>query len=157
MSTPVSAAAEAAARPALAESAEGAGAAEPAAGAVPPMPTGVQEALHALWDDARGALGERLRLLGLEARLATMTVIQVVVIAVIVAVLGVTSWLLLVGGIFAAFVAAGLHWGIAVALLIVVNLGVAFALVKTAVNLAGRVSLPRSLRQLANRSDSDQP
>jgi hypothetical protein len=109
----------------------------------------VHEALGALWEDARGALGERLRLLSLEARLATMTVIQVVVIAVVVAVLAVTSWLLLVGGVFAAFVTAGLHWGIAVALLVVVNLGVAYALVKMAIKLASRVSLPRSLRQLA--------
>jgi pilus assembly protein TadC len=117
------------------------------------MPSGVHEALGALWEDARGALTERLRLLSLEARLATMTVIQVIVIAVVVAVLAVTSWLLLVGAVFAAFVAAGLHWGIAVALLIAVNVGVAFALVKTAIKLASRVSLPRSLRQLASRSD----
>lgn len=151
-STPVSAAAEAAARPALAESAQGAGAAAPDAAAAP-MPSGVHEALGALWEDARGALTERLRLLSLEARLATMTVIQVIVIAVVVAVLAVTSWLLLVGAVFAGFVAAGLHWGIAVALLIAVNVGVAFALVKTAIKLASRVSLPRSLRQLSSRGD----
>jgi hypothetical protein len=155
VSTPVPEDAEAAARPALAEeAAQAAGAAAPDADAAAPLPSGVHEALGALWDDARGALTERLRLLSLEARLATMTVIQVLVIAVVVAVLAVTSWLLLVGAVFAAFVSAGLHWGLAVTLMIAVNLGVAFALVKTAINLASRVSLPRSLRQLAPRADN---
>ena len=144
MSSSASVAAEAAAQSAQPETAPG---------APPAMPSGVQEALHALWEDLRGAFSERLRLLGLEARLVTMTLLQVVVIAVVVAGLGVTSWLLLVGGIFAAFVAAGLHWGIAVALLIAINLGVAFMLVKTAIGLASRVSLPRSLRQIKPRSD----
>jgi hypothetical protein len=71
-------------------------------------------------------------------------------------VLAVTAWLALVGGLFAGLVTAGLHWAFAVALVIAVNLGVAFLLVKMMVRLVERVSLPQSLRRF-NHNDNRQP
>lgn len=148
METQASVTAEAVARPASA--AQGMGpdpAADAGSEAQLPPPSGVKEALSTLWEDARGALSERFKLVSLELRLATMTLMQVIVLSVVVAVLAVTCWLLLVAGIVAGFVSAGLHWAIALALLIAINVGVAYFLVKLMIRLIERVSLPKGLRR----------
>lgn len=156
MEAQASAAAEPAARPPLGGLPEGAAANDPVASAgdasLPP-PSGFREALNDLFEDARGAISERVKLVSLELRLATMTLMQVVVLAVIVAVLAVTAWLMIVGGVVAGFVSLGLHWGIALVLAIAINLGVAFALVKMMIKLVERVSLPKSLRRFNNRPE----
>jgi hypothetical protein len=108
---------------------------------------GVGDALRSLWDDARGALTERVQMLLLEVRLAGLTLLQVVIYAVVIAVLVVTSWLLLVGGVVYAFMSLGLHWAVALAIAIASNLVVAGALVWVTVRLVERVGLPASLRR----------
>jgi len=142
--TQASASAEGQARPAATDTSTPGAA--PGVGDLPQA--GFTETLHALWDDARGALTERVRLATLELRLATMTLLQVVVLAVVVAVLAVTAWLCLVGGVVAAFVGAGLHWGLALAIVVLINGVVAALLVRSMLRAVQRVGLPKSLRRI---------
>ncbi|MEW6706627.1 MAG: hypothetical protein AB1430_17400 [Pseudomonadota bacterium] len=109
--------------------------------------SGMGDALHALWEDARGAVTDRVRLLLLELRLAGVTLVQLVVYAVVVAVLVVTAWLALVGGLVAGFMSFGLHWAMAVAIVIVVNLAVAAWIVVAMLRMVERIGLPVSLRR----------
>ena len=106
------------------------------------------EAARAAWDDVRGAVSERAKLLTLELRLAGMTLVQLVIYAVIVAVLVISAWLGLMVGLVVTFVNVGLHWALALGLGIVVNLGVAAWLLSVMNRLVERVGLPASLRQL---------
>ncbi len=106
------------------------------------------EAARAAWDDMRGAVSERAKLLTLELRLAGMTLVQLVIYAVIVAVLVISAWLGLMGALVVTFVNVGLHWALALGIGIVVNLGVAAWLLKLMNGLVERVGLPASLRQL---------
>ena len=147
METQASASAEAGARPPLTAQPGGAQPPQdaPSAGSDLPPPSGVKEAFGTLWEDLRGALAERAKLLSLELRLATMTLVQVLVMAVIVAVLAVTCWVLLVAGIVAGLAAAGLHWALALVLLIAILAGTAYFLVRTMLRSLERLSLPHSL------------
>jgi hypothetical protein len=126
-----------------------------ASAAGPDMPAaeagGFMELLRALWGDVHGAITERFKLIGLELRLAGLTLVQVVVQAVVVAVLVVTAWLGLVAGVVAGFVSAGLHWGFALALGIVINLAVAAWLVRSMLKLIERIGMPASLRGFNKR------
>jgi hypothetical protein len=115
------------------------------------LPTGFVEAVGSLWVDLRGAVTERARLLALELRLAGMTLLRLVVYAVIVAVLVVTAWLGLVGGIVAGLTSLGLHWAVALAIGIVINLAAAAFLVRSMVQMFERVGLPASLRSVERK------
>ncbi|MED5619003.1 hypothetical protein [Ideonella sp. BN130291] len=128
-------------------------AASPAAGTDMPAAdaAGFMALARALWGDLHGAITERFKLVGLELRLAGLTLVQVVVQAVIVAVLVVTAWLGLVAGVVAGFVSAGLHWGFALALGIVINLGVAAWLVRSMLKMIERIGMPASLRGFNKR------
>ncbi len=145
------AAADAAALPPLGE-----GAATSAPDA-PPLDAsaGFRNLAHALWDDLRGALTERVELLTLEVRLAGLTLIQLVIYAVIVAVLVVTAWLGLMSGAVVAFMSWGLHWSMALGLGIAINLVVAAWLVRTMMRMIERVGLPASLRRVNQRPQAD--
>lgn len=115
---------------------------------------GFSDAVRALWDDARGAVVDRVRLLLLELRLSGVTLVQLVIYAVIVAVLVVTAWLALVGGLVAGFVSAGVHWAFAVGIVIAVNLGVAAWLMRSMIRMVERIGLPVSLRRFGHPADS---
>jgi len=111
-------------------------------------PEGLAPLAKAVWEDLRGALGERARLLALEARLAGLTFVQLVIYAVVVAVLVVTSWIGLMGGVVYGLTHGGLHWALALAIGVAINLAVAGLLVRAMLNLVERVGLPNSLRRL---------
>jgi hypothetical protein len=131
-------------------------AADPAdpAQALPPEAAqpGLGDALRMLWDDARGALTDRVRLALLELRLAGVTLVQLVIYAVVVAVLVVTAWLALVGGLVVGFMSAGVHWAVALAGAVVVNLAVAAALVLSMLRMVERIGLPASLRRFGKQA-----
>jgi hypothetical protein len=80
-----------------------------------------------------------------------MTLLRLVVYAVIVAVLVVTAWLGLVGGIVAGLTSLGLHWAVALAIGIVINLAAAAFLVRSMVQMFERVGLPASLRSVERK------
>ena len=117
---------------------------------LPEGAAGVADAARALWEDARGAVVDRVRLVLLELRLAGLTLVQLVIYAVIVAVLVVTAWLALVGGVVAAFMSAGVHWAFALGIAICVNLVVAALLVRSMIRKVDRIGLPVSLRRFGH-------
>lgn len=112
------------------------------------QPMGFLEALGSLWGDLRGALTERAKLVALELRLAGMNLLRLVIYAVIVAILVVTAWLGLMGGVVVGFMSVGLHWALALGLGIAINLAVAAWLVRSMVKMIERVGLPASLRSI---------
>lgn len=136
--------------------ASAADAAEPAQALPPEAALGFGDAVRMLWDDARGALADRVRLVLLELRLAGVTLVQLVIYAVIVAVLVVTAWLALVGGLVAGFMSAGVHWAVALGVAIAVNLGVAAWLVFSMLRMVERIGLPASLRRFGKPAEPAQ-
>jgi len=105
-------------------------------------------AAFAVWNDLRCALHERARLLTMEVRLAGLTLVQLVFYAVVVAVLVVSAWIGLMGALVVGLVNLGLHWGVGLAVGIVLNLACAAWLVRSMVALIDRMDLQASLRRL---------
>jgi hypothetical protein len=130
----------------------------PAAGldALPPpveeRPPGLAAAFGALWNDLRETLHERVHLATLEIRLAGLTFVQLVFYAVLAAVLVVTAWLGLVVALVTGFVHWwSLHWGVGVAVGVVLNLALAGLLTMAMLKLLHRLDLHSSLRRLQGR------
>src|SRR5262245_27909769 len=90
---------------------------------------GIGASAHAAWRDLRVALHERARLLTLELRLAGLTFVQLVLYAVIVAVLVISAWIGLVGALVVGLISYGVHWGVGLAAGIILNLAIAAWLV----------------------------
>jgi hypothetical protein len=109
---------------------------------------GVADSAGATWQALRGALFERVHLLTLEARLAGLTLVQLLMYAVLVALLAVTAWLALVACIVVALASAGLHWAVALFLGVIVNLAAAAWFMRSMVVLFGRLDLKATLRRL---------
>jgi hypothetical protein len=82
--------------------------------------------------------------------------VQLVIYAVIVAVLVVTAWLALVGGLVVGFMSAGVHWAVALGVAIVVNLGVAAWLMYSMLRMVERIGLPSSLRRFGKPAEPAQ-
>jgi uncharacterized membrane protein YqjE len=90
------------AEPAMAASAA---AAAPESAAVPPP--SLLSTLRGLWQELPGLLNDRVELLSLELQRAGSALVRIVMLVVVAAILGVTAWLVLWGGIVMALVAAG--------------------------------------------------
>jgi len=114
----------------------------------------LSDAARAVWDDLRTALYERGRLLTLEARLAGLTFVQLVMYSVLVAVLVVTAWLGLVACVVIGLITVGLHWALGLVLGVIANLAIAALLVRSMVSLIDRMDLQATLRRLKGRAGS---
>lgn len=127
---------------------ETAAAAAAAASAGTP-PESLSEAAGSAWNEFRASLQDRAQLFSLETQRTGLTLVQLVLYAVMAAVLVVTAWLALVGGIGAWLVLqGGMHWAVAVAVLIVLNLVAAAALAWSMRGLVPRLGFPATVRQL---------
>jgi hypothetical protein len=107
--------------------------------------------LHALRDLARelpGLVSDRVQLLALELRRAGQAVAQMVVLTVAAAVLLVTAWLALWAGLAVGAVQAGIPWGWALVVVVLVNAVAALLAFRRALRLADRVALPATVRRL---------
>ena len=85
-------------------------------------PESLLQTLQALWKDLPGLVSDRVEILSLELRRATLALVQVVMLIVAVAILGVTAWLVLWAGVVALMLAAGLHLAWALLIVLAVNL-----------------------------------
>lgn len=94
--------------------------------------------LQSLWRDLPGLVSDRVELLSLELRRAGLALVQMVMLVVAVAILGVTAWLVLWAGVVALLMALGLHVGWALLIVLAINLG---AIVLAALRV--RALLPR--------------
>jgi len=112
------------------------------------------DAARSTWDELRAALYERGRLLSLEARLAGLTFVQLVMYAVVVAVLVVTAWLGLVACAVIGLISVGLHWALGLILGVVFNLAIAALLVRSMLGMVDRLDLQATLRRLKGEAGS---
>jgi hypothetical protein len=109
---------------------------------------GLFASLQALLQELPGLVSDRVTLASLELRRAGQALMQMLVLAVAAAILGVTAWLALWVGIGAALIDAGLAWGWALLLIVALNVGAAFIAVKRALALVTLLGLPATVRRL---------
>ena len=102
----------------------------------------------ALLDELRVALQDRALLLSLELRQAGLAVTQMVMLAVVVALLLASAWFALMVGVFMAGAGFGLHWSLALSLVFGVNAVAAAALWWKVRALTETLMLPATLRTI---------
>jgi uncharacterized membrane protein YqjE len=114
----------------------------------PPQPAPLLKTLQELWRDLPGLVSDRVELLALELQQAGLALAQIVMLIVVVAIFGVTAWLVLWMAIVAALVAAGLHLAVALGIALLLNalgLGLAAARIQRLTKL---LRLPATRRHL---------
>jgi uncharacterized membrane protein YqjE len=104
--------------------------------------------LQQLLRELPGLVSDRLELASLELQLAGRVLAQIVMLVVAAAILGVTAWLALWGGLLFALIDSGLHWALASLMVLVLNLLACAAAVARARALAPRLRLPATWRHL---------
>jgi hypothetical protein len=125
----------------------------------PPQPTGsrprppgvlaqLQDQWRALWRDLPGLLSDRVELLTLELQRAGRALAQIVALLVAAAILGVTAWLALWAGIAVGLVELGLHWALALGLVLLLNGAVAALALARLRLLLPLLRLPATRRHL---------
>lgn len=132
------------------------GAADPhpaaAAPAAPPEAAGAPQpllqSLASLWRELPGLVSDRVELFSLELQRAGIALVQIVVLIVATAILGVTAWLVLWAGIVAALLAAGLHLAWALLAMLLINLVAIWLAVRRARTLLPRLKLAATRRHL---------
>lgn len=108
----------------------------------------VLQLLQSLWADLPGLVSDRVHLLALELERAGLALAVMVALVIGAAVLVATAWLALWAGIAAALVEAGLAWGWAFLIVLVLNLGGAALALWRAKSLAHLLTLPATMRRL---------
>lgn len=126
-----------------------AGEAAPPGAGTAPAATSFTQALGLTWEEVRGVLQERMRLFSLEAQRSGLALVQIVLYGVMAAVLVVTAWLALMGGIAVWLVLnAGFHWAVAVVVIAASNVVVAAVLGAAMRKLVPQLGFPATVRQL---------
>jgi uncharacterized membrane protein YqjE len=127
----------------------------------PGAPEPLLKSLQALLHDVPGLFTDRVELLTLELQRAGQALAQIVVLLIVAAVLGVTTWLVLWATLVIALLAAGLGWVGACLLVVVVNLAATALAVARVRRLLPRLRLSATRRHLLPRpapgADSNEP
>lgn len=113
--------------------------------------------LQGLLRELPGLVSDRVELLSLELQRAGGVLAQIVALIVAAAILGVTAWLALWGGVVAALIAFGLHWSAASLIVLLINLGACWAAVARMRSLAPLLRLPATRRHLMLASTPPPP
>ena len=103
-----------------------------------------------------GLISDRVDLLALEMRRAGSALMQIAALVVMASLLAVTAWLALWGALVGLLVSLGLHWALALLLVLLVNLGAAWWAISRVRSLAPSLRLPATRRHLT-LSPSPQP
>jgi hypothetical protein len=106
------------------------------------------ESLLGLWNDARGALSDRVELLSLELGSALRAGAQILMLVVAAAVVGVTAWLAAWGVIVGLLIALGVPWAVSLLIVLVVNVAAALWALARARSMMPKLSLPATRRHL---------
>jgi uncharacterized membrane protein YqjE len=117
----------------------------------------VIELVRGVLQDLPGLIGDRVELASLELRRAGEALVRITVLVVAAAILGVTAWLAVWFLLGSLLVQAGAHPLVALALAIVLNLGVAAWALRRARVLLGRLGLPATRRHLTFAAPSPPP
>lgn len=89
---------------------------------------GLVDEIKALWHELRGLTHDHLKLALLETKLAAETLVSMIATSVMIAILLVSAWLGLLGAIAMAFIDNGMHPSVALLLITVINMAIAFLL-----------------------------
>ena len=114
-----------------------------------PAPPGLGDELHRLVADLRGAIGDRVELLSLELSAASRAAAQLAVLVATAAIVAVTAWMGLWAVVAGLLIRAGMHWALALLVVIGLNLLVAVIALLRARALLPRLSLPATRRHLS--------
>jgi hypothetical protein len=109
-------------------------------------PTGMLKTLQLLLRDLPGLLGGRVEILALELHRAGLALVQMAMLVVVVAILGVTAWVVLWVGIVAALMAMGLHLALALGVALLLNLLAAWLALRRVVALLAVLKMPTTRR-----------
>lgn len=96
-----------------------------------------------------GLVTDRLELLALELDRAGRSITQIMLLALLATILGVTAWVALCGAVALALVALGMSWPLATLAISVVNLLLAGTVLVRIGRLTAMVGLPATRRHLA--------
>lgn len=116
----------------------------PAGGRTPPP----WQLLTALLQELPGLVSDRVHLLALELKRAGQTLTRLIALVLGAAILLATAWIALWGAVAATLVEAGLGWGWACVVVLLLNLGAACAALLKAKRIAPLLGLPATLRHL---------
>jgi uncharacterized membrane protein YqjE len=121
--------------------------ADPAATAARSPPS-LMAVLRDLWKELPELLNDRVELLSLELQRAGAALVEVVVLIVAAAILGVTAWLVLWAAIVWALASAGLHLALALAVALMINVAAAYWAAMRARAALPKLRLPATRRHL---------
>lgn len=119
------------------------------AAAAPLSTDSLLNAAKGLWRELPGLVSDRVELLSLELQRAGLALLQIVVLVIAAAILGVTAWLLLCGGV-AAFLVTQLDtpWWAAVLAVVASNVLLAWWAIGRVRGLLPLLQLPATRRRL---------
>lgn len=120
--------------------------------ATPDSSLGLLDSVRALWGELPGLLSDRLDLLALELRRAGDALVQIAILLIAVALLGVTALLALWAGVVLGLVEQGLHWSMALLVVVVLNAVVAWWAWWRLRRLLPLLFLPATRRRLVPRT-----
>ncbi len=115
------------------------------------------KSLQGLWRELPGLVSDRIELLSLEVRRAGSALAQIVALVVMAAILGVTAWLALWGVAIGGLMALGLHWAVALLVVLLINLGAAWLAISRARGLVPQLGLPATRRHLTLSPSTSPP
>jgi hypothetical protein len=101
-----------------------------------------------------GLVSDRLELLALELHRAGRSMVQIMTLVLATAMLGITAWLALCGGLGLTLVALGASWPLALLAVLLVNLALAWAAVSRVRRLLANLGLPATRRHLVFGADA---
>lgn len=104
--------------------------------------------LQGLLQELPGLISDRVELLSLELQRAKQVLAQIVALIVGAAILAVTAWFALWGGVMVALINEGVHWAAASMIVLVINLGACWWAVARVRALAPLLRLPATRRHL---------
>ncbi len=120
-------------------------------------PAGSRPGIASLIDEVRAALSARFYLFELEAKRAAWSAAYMLAFAVAAALLGVTAWLILIGGLIVGAVAAGVPWWLAVVVAIVLHAVAVFLLVRSIRSMVENLTFAATRRALSNPDRAKAP
>ena len=104
--------------------------------------------ISALSQELSHAIQERLHLIVLEGRQIGLQVTQMIMLAVLAALMACAAWATVLVAIYLACTAHGMPWGVALLVVLLVNIGAAYAIWSTAYRIGSRLGFPATLRML---------
>jgi hypothetical protein len=123
---------------------------------VPAEPPGLVDTLAALREEMMLAFNERLHLVALECKQVSLNATQMVLLATVAGLMLAGAWATVLIGVYMACTAYGLHWGLALLLVIVLNVaGAGLAWIR-AHSLSAAFTFPATLRMI-KRLTTSQP